>query len=87
MKVVRVTRFGDPDVLVAGRVAAIGDGVAPEWPGRRVATGTAGRLGGNAERAVPAHGSRDSSRWAETIQFGASTTSEIFRSAATLASR
>ncbi|MFF0519808.1 zinc-binding dehydrogenase [Actinomadura nitritigenes] len=103
MKVVRVTRFGDPDVLVAGeapepaagpgqvvvavavaeinfvetqlrrgitpgpplpeppyvpgggvagRVAAIGDGVAPEWLGRRVATGTADRLGGNAERAV-----------------------------------
>lgn len=103
MKVVRVTRFGDPDALVAGeapepaagpgqvvvavavaeinfvetqlrrgitpgpplpeppyvpgggvagRVAAIGDGVAPEWLGRRVATGTADRLGGNAERAV-----------------------------------
>ncbi|MER6809644.1 zinc-binding dehydrogenase [Spirillospora sp. NPDC000708] len=103
MKVVRVTRFGDPGVLVsgeapepaagpgqvvvavavaeinfvetqlrrgitpgpplpeppyvpgggvAGRVAAIGDGVAPEWLGRRVATGTADRLGGNAERAV-----------------------------------
>ncbi|KAB2372456.1 zinc-binding dehydrogenase [Actinomadura montaniterrae] len=103
MKVVRVTRFGGPEVLVAGeapepaagpgqvvvavavaeinfvetqlrrgitpgpplpeppyvpgggvagRVAAIGDGVAPEWLGRRVTTGTAGRLGGNAERAV-----------------------------------
>lgn len=103
MKVVRVTRFGDPDVLVAGEapepaagpgqvvvavavaeinfvetqlrrgitpgpplpeppyvpgggvaglVAAVGDGVAPEWQGRRVATATADRLGGNAERAV-----------------------------------
>ncbi|MFB4295441.1 zinc-binding dehydrogenase [Actinomadura sp. NTSP31] len=103
MKVVRVTRFGDPDVLVAGeapepaagpgqvvvavavaeinfvetqlrrgitpgpplpeppyvpgggvagRVAAIGDGVGPEWLGRRVTTGTAGHLGGNAELAV-----------------------------------
>ncbi|GAA0213596.1 zinc-binding dehydrogenase [Actinomadura nitritigenes] len=103
MKVVRVTRFGDPDVLVAGEapepaagpgqvvvavavaeinfvetqlrrgitpgpplpeppyvpgggvaglVAAAGDGVAPEWQGRRVATATADRLGGNAARAV-----------------------------------